>query len=108
MVIKRKKYFAILQTLGASLKQVCFIVLFQGLIISGIAFFEAFLALNQLFVLANTLIKESISNLMDNFFTVSYEMMGVMFIVVLIFTLLCSMIPIKKVKEIEIIEALKG
>ena len=108
MVIKRKKYFAILQTLGASLKQVCFIVLFQGLIISGIAFFEAFLVLNQLFVLANTLIKESISNLIDNFFTVSYEMMGVMFIVVLIFTLLCSMIPIKKVKEIEIIEALKG
>ena len=108
MVIKRKKYFAILQTLGASLKQVCFIVLFQGLIISGVAFFEAFLVLNQLFVLANTLIKESISNLMDNFFTVSYEMMGVMFIVVLIFTLLCSMIPIKKVKEIEIIEALKG
>ena len=108
MVIKRKKYFAILQTLGASLKQVCFIVLFQGLIISGVAFFEAFLVLNQLFVLANTLIKESISNLMDNFFTVSYEMMGVMFIMVLIFTLLCSMIPIKKVKEIEIIEALKG
>ena len=108
MVIKRKKYFAILQTLGASLKQVCFIVLFQGLIISGVAFFEAFLVLNQLFVLANTLIKESISNLMDNFFIVSYEMMGVMFIVVLIFTLLCSMVPIKKVKEIEIIEALKG
>ena len=45
---------------------------------------------------------------MDNFFIVSYEMIGVMFIVVLIFTLLCSMVPIKKVKEIEIIEALKG
>lgn len=85
-----------------------FYCLFQGLIISGVAFFEAFLVLNQLFVLANTLIKESISNLMDNFFIVSYEMMGVMFIVVLIFTLLCSMVPIKKVKEIEIIEALKG
>ena len=40
---------------------------------------------------------------MDNFFTVSYEMMGVMFIMVLIFTLLCSIVPIKKVKEIEII-----
>ena len=38
---------------------------------------------------------------MDNFFIVSYEMMGVMFIVVLIFTLLCSMVPIKKVKEIK-------
>lgn len=108
MVVKRKKYFAILQTLGASIKQVCFIVLFQGFVISGIAFLEAFIVLNQLFVLANTLIKESISNLMDNFFTVSYEMIGIMFIGVLIFTLLCSLIPIRKVQEIEIVEALKG
>lgn len=108
MVVKRKKYFAILQTLGASIKQVCFIVLFQGFVISGIAFLEAFIVLNQLFVLANTLIKESISNLMDNFFTVSYEMLGIMFIGVLIFTLLCSLIPVRKVQEIEIVEALKG
>lgn len=108
MVVKRKKYFAILQTLGASIKQVCFIVLFQGFVISGIAFLEAFIVLNQLFVLANTLIKESISNLMDNFFTVSYEIIGIVFIEVLIFTLLCSLIPVRKVQEIEIVEALKG
>ena len=108
MVVKRKKYFAILQTLGASIKQVCFIVLFQGFVISGVAFLEAFIVLNQLFVLANTLIKESISNLMDNFFAVPYDMIGILFIGVLIFTLLCSLIPIRKVQEIEIVEALKG
>lgn len=108
MVVKRKKYFAILQTLGASIKQVCFIVLFQGFVISGVAFLEAFIFLNQLFVLANTLIKESISNLMDNFFAVPYDMIGILFIGVLIFTLLCSLIPIRKVQEIEIVEALKG
>lgn len=108
MVVKRKKYFAILQTLGASIKQVCFIVLFQGFVISGVAFLEAFIVLNQFFVLANTLIKESISNLMDNFFAVPYDMIGILFIGVLIFTLLCSLIPIRKVQEIEIVEALKG
>lgn len=108
MVVKRKKYFAILQTLGASIKQVCFIVLFQGFVISGVAFLEAFIVLNQLFVLANTLIKESISNLMDNFFAVPYDMIGILFIGVLIFTLLCSLIPIRKVQEIEIVEVLKG
>lgn len=108
MVVKRKKYFAILQTLGASIKQVCFIVLFQGFVISGVAFLEAFIVLNQLFVLTNTLIKESISNLMDNFFAVPYDMIGILFIGVLIFTLLCSLIPIRKVQEIEIVEALKG
>ena len=108
MVVKRKKYFAILQTLGASIKQVCFIVLFQGFVISGVAFLEAFIVLNQLFVLANTLIKESISNLMDNFFAVPYDMIGILFLGVLIFTLLCSLIPIRKVQEIEIVEALKG
>ena len=108
MVVKRKKYFAILQTLGASIKQVCFIVLFQGFVISGVAFLEAFIVLNKLFVLANTLIKESISNLMDNFFAVPYDMIGILFLGVLIFTLLCSLIPIRKVQEIEIVEALKG
>ena len=108
MVVKRKKYFAILQTLGASIKQVCFIVLFQGFVISGVAFLEAFIVLNQLFVLANTLIKESVSNLMDNFFAVPYDMIGILFIGVLIFTLLCSLIPIRKVQEIEIVEVLKG
>ncbi len=108
MVVKRKKYFAILQTLGASIKQVCFIVLFQGFVISCVAFLEAFIVLNKLFVLANTLIKESISNLMDNFFAVPYDMIGILFLGVLIFTLLCSLIPIRKVQEIEIVEALKG
>lgn len=108
MVVKRKKYFAILQTLGASLKQVCFIVLFQAIFISGIAFLEAYIVLRQLFVLANTFIKESVSQLMDHFFTISYEMVGVLLIGVLVFTLLCCLIPIKKVKEIDIVEALKG
>lgn len=108
MVIKRKKYFAILQTLGASLWQMITLVLCQGLGISCTAFIEAMIVLKKLFIFANQLIQKSISDLMDEFFVIQNNVLLGVFIGVLILTLLCCLIPIKKVKQIEIIEALKS
>ena len=108
MVIKRKKYFAILQTLGASLWQMITIVLCQGLGISCTAFIEAMIVLKELFIFANQLIQKSISDLIDEFFVIQNNVLLGVFIGVLILTLLCCLIPIKKVKQIEIIEALKS
>ena len=108
MVIKRKKYFAILQTLGASLWQMITLVLCQGLGISCTAFIEAMIVLKELFIFANQLIQKSISDLMDEFFVIQNDLLLGVFIGVLILTLLCCLIPIKKVKQIEIIEALKS
>lgn len=108
MVIKRKKYFAILQTLGASLRQMITLVLCQGLGISCTAFIEAMIVLKELFIFANQLIQKSISDLMNEFFVIQNNVLLVVFIGVLILTLLCCLIPIKKVKQIEIIEALKS
>ena len=108
MVIKRKKYFAILQTLGASLWQMITLVLCQGLGISCTAFIEAMIVLKELFIFANQLIQKSISDLMDEFFVIQNNVLLGVFIGVLILTLLCCLIPIKKVKQIEIIEALKS
>lgn len=108
MVIKRKKYFAILQTLGASLWQMITFVLCQGLGISCTAFIEAMIVLKKLFIFANQLIQKSISDLMDEFFVIQNNVLLGVFIGVLILTFLCCLIPIKKVKQIEIIEALKS
>ena len=108
MVIKRKKYFAILQTLGASLWQMITLVLCQGLGISCTAFIEAMIVLKELFIFANQLIQKSISDLMDEFFVIQNNVLLGVFIGVIILTLLCCLIPIKKVKQIEIIEALKS
>lgn len=108
MVVKRKKYFAILQTLGASLTQVSLIVLFQGMTISFLAFLQASFVLKKLFDLGNVIIKESVSNLIGEFFTISNEMVLTVVAFVLVFTLLCTLIPVKKVKQIDIVESLKG
>ena len=45
---------------------------------------------------------------MDEFFVIQNNVLLGVFIGVLILTLLCCLIPIKKVKQIEIIEALKS
>ena len=45
---------------------------------------------------------------MDEFFVILNNVLLGIFIGVLILTLLCCLIPIKKVKQIEIIEALKS
>ena len=109
MVIKRKKYFAILQTLRVFIiAQMITLVLCQGLGISCTAFIEAMIVLKKLFIFANQLIQKSISDLMDEFFVIQNNVLLGVFIGVLILTLLCCLIPIKKVKQIEIIEALKS
>lgn len=107
-VIKRKKYFAILQTLGASKKQIIFIVLFQGMWISYFAFIEAYLILKQLFILANMFIQRGISNLIEEFFTIPNDIVLIVFIAMCALIFICSLIPIKKVQQIEIIDALKS
>ena len=80
----------------------------QGLGISCTAFIEAMIVLKKLFIFANQLIQKSISDLMDEFFVIQNNVLLGVFIGVLISTLLCCLIPIKKVKQIEIIEALKS
>lgn len=84
------------------------LVLCQGLGISCAAFIEAMIVLKKLFIFANQLIQKSISDLMDEFFVIQNNVLLGIFIGVLILTLLCCLIPIKKVKRIEIIEALKS
>lgn len=84
------------------------LVLCQGLGISCTAFIEAMIVLKKLFIFANQLIQKSISDLMDEFFVIQNNVLLGVFIGVLILTLLCCLIPIKKVKRIEIIEALKS
>ena len=84
------------------------LVLCQGLGISCTAFIEAMIVLKKLFIFANQLIQKSISDLMDEFFVIQNNVLLGIFIGVLILTLLCCLIPIKKVKQIEIIEALKS
>ena len=83
--------------------------LLSSLGISCTAFIEAMIVLKKLFIFANQLIQKSISDLMDEFFCYykNNVLLGV-FIGVIILTLLCCLIPIKKVKQIEIIEALKS
>lgn len=83
-------------------------VLCQGLVISCTAFIEAMIVLKKLFIFANQLIQKSISDLMDEFFVIQNNVLLGVFIGVLILTFLCCLIPIKKVKQIEIIEALKS
>ena len=69
---------------------------------------EAMIVLKELFIFANQLIQKSISDLMDEFFVIQNNVLLGVFIGVIILTLLCCLIPIKKVKQIEIIEALKS
>lgn len=108
MVIKKKKYFAIIQTLGASMKQMMFIVLFRGLCMSFVAFIEAFLVLNQLFIFINHLIKENISDLINQFLVVDKKLIFLILIVIICLTCICSIIPLRKVKQIDIVDALKS
>ena len=107
-VIKRKRYFAILQTLGASKQQIILIVLFQGIWISHFAFIEAYFVLKQLFILANMFIQKGISNLIDEFFIIPQDMVLVIFMVMCVLTFICCLIPIRKAQQIEIVEALKS
>ena len=79
----------------------------QGLGISCTAFIEAMIVLKVIYF-ANQLIQKSISDLMDEFFVIQNNVLLGVFIGVIILTLLCCLIPIKKVKQIEIIEALKS
>lgn len=107
-VIKKKRYFAIIQTLGASVKQIMLIVLFQGLCMSLVAFVEAFVVINQLFVFINRFIKENISDLIQQFLVVDYKLILMILIVIIGLTFICSIIPLRKVKQIDIIDALKS
>lgn len=51
---------------------------------------------------------KGISNLIEEFFTIPNDIVLIVFIVMCALIFICSLIPIKKVQQIEIIDALKS
>ena len=107
MTIKKRKYFAILQSMGCSFKQIVIILFLHALSLSVLAYLQAYLVIRQLFVVINNIIKESISSLIGNFLVVSNDSMVYILIFVLLITLFCSVVPILKVRKIDVIEELR-
>lgn len=107
MTINKRKYFAILQSMGCSFKQIVIILFLHALSLSMLAYLQAYLVIRQLFMIINNMIKESISYLIDDFLIVSNDSMIYILIFVLLVTLFCSVVPILKVRKIDVIEELR-
>lgn len=107
LTVKKRKYFAILQSMGCSFKQIVLLLFLHALSLSMLAYLQAYIVIKQLFILLNRMIKESISYLIDDFLIVSNDSLLFILIFVLLITIVCSIMPILKVKKIDVIEELR-
>lgn len=107
-VVKRKRMFAIFKSLGASSWQITMLVLSQGLFISVIAYMQAVFLLKQLVEFINKIIGNVIQDVSNDFFMMNNEILLVVLIFTVFFTILSCLIPVFKANKIDIIEGIKG
>lgn len=107
-VVKKKKMFAIFKAMGASSLQITFVVLSQGLFISVIAFIQAVILLRQIVQFVNQMIVQIIPDISNDFFSIHYEILLLVFIFAMVMTIISCLIPVLKANKIDIIEGIKG